>query len=461
MRKLILTLALLGAAQTATAGLDIEILARTCNNCHGVNGVSVGNQSLTIDAANGAVALAVVGNGVALQELTVTTSGPVTLGGNISTSQVGGGSGNVSFTNANGGITLLTDVTITSGNGAVLLDGSDVSGNSPGNRSLSILAGTGNVALNSIGTANALDTLTVDSSGTVTLNGNITTNGDVDFDNSVATVVLLTNVDILTDFDSSGFAGDVLFHANSTINGAFTLDIDAMGNGSSGGNVVLGTVGDTAPLANLFVCTEATVTLFGNISVNGGGNVDFVTSTGNIVVAGNITIDTDAAGNSTDAGDIIFTNVQAILDSANGTHSLTLDTSADGGGASGNVVALTTVGSPTQALANLTVITGSNSLAIDSNITVTNRATFNGNGVAQANTSTLLASELLLLGGSGAFTFDTATNDIGTIAGNVQGGSIRFGNDVGNLSVGTVGNTTGIRTGTGIPGGEVFLRTEN
>lgn len=46
MKKLILSLAfalaMVGLAGTAAARPDIEILARTCNNCHGVGGASVG-----------------------------------------------------------------------------------------------------------------------------------------------------------------------------------------------------------------------------------------------------------------------------------------------------------------------------------------------------------------------------------------------------------------------------------
>ena len=42
MKNSLLALALLGLAGTAFARGDIEPLARTCNNCHGVGGVSVG-----------------------------------------------------------------------------------------------------------------------------------------------------------------------------------------------------------------------------------------------------------------------------------------------------------------------------------------------------------------------------------------------------------------------------------
>lgn len=42
MRKSLLILAMLGAAGTASARPNVEVLARTCNNCHGVGGVSVG-----------------------------------------------------------------------------------------------------------------------------------------------------------------------------------------------------------------------------------------------------------------------------------------------------------------------------------------------------------------------------------------------------------------------------------
>jgi sulfide dehydrogenase cytochrome subunit len=42
MRKSLFTLALLAAAATADARPNVDVLARTCNNCHGVGGVSVG-----------------------------------------------------------------------------------------------------------------------------------------------------------------------------------------------------------------------------------------------------------------------------------------------------------------------------------------------------------------------------------------------------------------------------------
>lgn len=42
MRKLLLTLALVGLSSAAQAKTDINVLARTCNGCHGVGGVSAG-----------------------------------------------------------------------------------------------------------------------------------------------------------------------------------------------------------------------------------------------------------------------------------------------------------------------------------------------------------------------------------------------------------------------------------
>lgn len=48
MHKSILALALIGLTGTALARGDIEILARTCNNCHGVGGVSVGTSMPSI-----------------------------------------------------------------------------------------------------------------------------------------------------------------------------------------------------------------------------------------------------------------------------------------------------------------------------------------------------------------------------------------------------------------------------
>jgi sulfide dehydrogenase cytochrome subunit len=48
MRKGAMAMALFWVSSTAMAGLDVEVLARTCNNCHGVGGVSVGKSMPSI-----------------------------------------------------------------------------------------------------------------------------------------------------------------------------------------------------------------------------------------------------------------------------------------------------------------------------------------------------------------------------------------------------------------------------
>lgn len=48
MRKMVLAAVLLLTSGAATAALEIEVLARTCNNCHGVSGVSVGHSMPSI-----------------------------------------------------------------------------------------------------------------------------------------------------------------------------------------------------------------------------------------------------------------------------------------------------------------------------------------------------------------------------------------------------------------------------
>ncbi len=48
MRKLLLILALTGLAGAAHAGTDVTILARTCNNCHGMGGASAGTSMPSI-----------------------------------------------------------------------------------------------------------------------------------------------------------------------------------------------------------------------------------------------------------------------------------------------------------------------------------------------------------------------------------------------------------------------------
>lgn len=48
MRKGAMAVALMWLTGSAMAGVDVEVLARTCNNCHGVSGVSVGTSMPSI-----------------------------------------------------------------------------------------------------------------------------------------------------------------------------------------------------------------------------------------------------------------------------------------------------------------------------------------------------------------------------------------------------------------------------
>lgn len=43
MHKTLLIFALIGLTGTATARMDVEVMARICNNCHGLGGVSAGS----------------------------------------------------------------------------------------------------------------------------------------------------------------------------------------------------------------------------------------------------------------------------------------------------------------------------------------------------------------------------------------------------------------------------------
>src|SRR5207245_1599295 len=61
-----------------------------------LNGTTNGTESLTVTGGTGTVSLQAVGTTTALEFLSITTSGTITLNGNISTDVVGGGTGNVS-----------------------------------------------------------------------------------------------------------------------------------------------------------------------------------------------------------------------------------------------------------------------------------------------------------------------------------------------------------------------------
>ena len=221
--------------------------------------------------------------------------------------------------------------------------------------------------------------------GPTTLFADLTASGPLGFTN---TATLANNVTINADGDVT-FGGAV--NADSAAN-ARVLTINA---GASGATFA-STVGAAQRLGGLNV-TAAQLTLTGNVSVTGGGSVNF-SAVPVIDLAGNVVIDTDAAGGNASAGNILF-DPAGTLD---GAFDLTLDSTADGAGA-GGTVSLGTIGSaaPLNELTisaagpvNLTAMTVTTDLAVT------------------AATGDITDSGLVTVGGSAGFTASAADKDI-------------------------------------------------
>ena len=85
------------------------------------------------------------------------------------------------------------------------------------------------------------------------------------------------------------------------------------------------------------------------------------------------------------------------------------------------------------------------SIALNGDVSADDRVTLDSSGGVNQSGGTLTADNLLLLG-SGTFTLDQATNDLDTVAADLDPGSISL-TDKDDLTVGTVGSTVGITTG--------------
>ncbi len=284
----------------------------------------------------------------------------------------GGAAGGVSFSGAaslgaidlsglDGAIEIRGATSITTADSTIdLTAAAGIEGQTAGLDTLSLNSGTGDVRLPSIGQSVPLGGLTVVSAGELRLTGSIALDGGGNADLTGSPAVALAS-DVTIDTDAAGGAtdaGDVLFAPAGTLNGAFALAIDASADGGgAAGAIGLGAVGNSTRLTGLTI-SGASLTLNGNLSLNGGGNADFTGSSA-VVLASDVTIDTDAAGGATDAGDVLF----APAGTLNGAFSLAIDASATGGGA-GGAVSLGSIGNSTR-LTGLTVSGASLTLNAD------------------------------------------------------------------------------------------------
>ena len=251
---------------------------------------------------------------------------PVVLGGNVTIDTDGdtdGTAGSITFTSTatiNGAYSLSLDA----GTSAVNLQGA-VGGSTP-LASLTVTGGQIDLAAVAASGAIAITGTNIDLNGATynSNDGNITFTGPVD---------LTMNVSVDSDANNSGAAGNITF--TSTVNSsgdARTLTLDA----NTGAVNLQNAVGGTTKLASLTVTGGQidlnTVATTGAIAVT-GSNIDLnaatynsddsdITFTGAVDLHTNVTVKSDADGDTTD-GDITFTST---VDSSDTTaRSLTLN----------------------------------------------------------------------------------------------------------------------------------------
>ncbi len=340
------------------------------------------------------------------------------------------GTGTLEISEPIGGTTPINSLTVNGGGASQVVVSADIEadGNSMTFNVPYVLAAdttltdTGNITFNSTVNTDGVDswTLTVDADGATTFGGTVgnsgplgalvtnaagslalnggtiqTTNANADggavtFGEATVTLGAATVID--TDpAGAASDAGPISFASGSTVDNAWTLTLDATADGGgSKSTVALGTLGSGTPLAGVTV-SASTLTLNGDISVDGGGDVDFqnvlddTNLSGIVTLAGDVVIGTDANGGATGAGDILFANLVKI----DGAQTMNLDASADGGGA-GGTVNLGDVGTATQ-LTSLSVVGNvislqqvrtTGALSVTSNTAITDNDTLTIGGTA-------------------------------------------------------------------------------
>ena len=182
-----------------------------------INGAS----NLTVSAGSGQVDLGSVGGGTALSSLDVNTTGNVNLGGNITAA----GDVELDGTIQLGGNDIAIDSNSGDAGGTISL--ADNNGQVYGGGSLTLTAGTGDVALGPVGQdGNLLSGLTVTSADEVDLNGSVSTdtaaNGGTGMVFDAASVTLANTITLNSGGTDISFATDNFSGTGATINAGTT-----------------------------------------------------------------------------------------------------------------------------------------------------------------------------------------------------------------------------------------------
>jgi filamentous hemagglutinin family protein len=308
----------LSGAGTIALGNDITLTTATGDlRINGTNGVT-GAQSLALNSTTGDIYIGTVGGGVT--GLSAATGGVTYLGGNITTAAAGTGID----LGGSAGIDLQNNVTLTSNDQQINL-GSTNQITETGNRTLTLVAGTGAITLNDVDITN----LSITSGGSNTLYGDIIVDNPVNFANAGNTT-LAGDVTVTTSNDAVTFAA---------IDGGFNLGIDA-GNAL----ITLGAVGGTTPVASL-TTNSGTIALNGTITAAANGDISITTtgSAGDITINNNISTSGAGTIELTSSRDVLIgTGASANVSAVNGDVTITGRDITLGTGANTGVVTTST-----------------------------------------------------------------------------------------------------------------------
>ncbi|MFM7037775.1 MAG: beta strand repeat-containing protein, partial [Planctomycetaceae bacterium] len=281
---------------------------------------------------------------------------------------------------------------------------------------------------------------------------------DINFDVSSTTGAIVVTGDVITQ-DANIFTGGSAAVNVTADNGAITM-ADATSTTSDSGNISYSAPGDvllallTSTSGNINVTAGAAPSATGAISDNLGAE------TPNISTSGTATLTADTGiGTSTGDGDI-ETSVGTIV-ATNNTSNVIFITEAD---------AVTVGGTGLRTLAGNGDITLNLTTGL---LTLAGNVTAHGTGIVTLNTlvggatqssGAITANGLRLLG-AGTFTLTTATNEVTTLAADLNTGVVNYA-DATSLTIGTVvtasgDSTSGINTGAPGTGGAVTINAPN
>ena len=408
------------------------------------------------------------------------TSGAITLGNNISTT---GGNGSVAGAGGSAGNITINDAVTLTGNrtlsavggtggtagigGNIQLLGA-VNGNTAGTRTLILTAGSGDVTVGgAIGATNSLAALTI-------------TGNDISLNNIGGGAAGVAGATGVTAADNGGDIGSIQLSGTLRTTGAQTYG--GTGITSVAGDLITTNTGITFNNAVAVTATSSlavgTATAAFNSTLAVGSNTlvvsaDEITLGGNVSgVGGNLTLRPGTTGAAMQLGSATIAANQLDLTPAklaliqSGFASVAFGRSDSLAPVTVNSVSFTdstTISAGTNALtvsgaitatSNLRLASGIGGIAINAaiNVGANNLTLTSGGSVSQS--AAISASGLALLG-TATFTLSLSTNDVDTLAADING-SLQF-TDADNLTVGTVGITVGIATGNPSAGGSVTI----